>query len=89
MYIYIYKYIHIYMYIYIYIYIYEATFYSHLVLSFVHCSCFMQHYIHLKSDSHLPKKVCVICFIESPLKMKNDVKCFLFHLKSSFSSQDI
>ena len=32
------------------------------------------------------KKVCVICFIESPLKMIK--KCFLFHLESSFRSQD-
>ena len=40
----------------------------------------------LKSDSHLPKKI-VICLIESPLK--NDEKCFLFHLKSSFRFQDI
>ena len=40
----------------------------------------------LKSDSHLPKN-CVICFIESPLKMMK--KYFLFHLKSSFRDQDI
>ena len=33
------------------------------------------------------KKNNVICFIESPLKMMK--KCFLFHLKSSFGSQDI
>ena len=25
----------------------------------------------LKSDSHFPKKFCLICFIESPLKMMN------------------
>ena len=40
----------------------------------------------LKSDSHLPKKNCVIYFIESPLKMIKN--CFLFHLKS-FRFQDI
>ena len=33
------------------------------------------------------KKICVICFIKSPLKVIK--KCFLFHLKSSFHSQDI
>ena len=30
------------------------------------------------------EKVFFICFYENPLK--NDEKCFLFHLKSSFSS---
>ena len=40
----------------------------------------------LKSDSHLSKNF-VICFIESPLKMMKNA--FLFHLKSSFRSQDI
>ena len=39
----------------------------------------------LKSDSHLPKAVCVICLIESPLKeVKNT---FYFTLKTR--SQDI
>ena len=33
------------------------------------------------------KKICVICLTESPLKMIK--KCHLFHLKSSFRSQDI
>ena len=33
------------------------------------------------------KKICVICFIESPLKKYE--KCFLFHLKSSFRFRDI
>ena len=42
---------------------------------------------HLKSDFHLPEKFCGTCLIESPLK--NDEKCFLFHLTSSFRSQDI
>ena len=32
------------------------------------------------------KKICVICFIESPLKM---IKNTLFHLQSSFHFQDI
>ena len=35
----------------------------------------------------LSKKNCVNCLIESPFK--NDEKCFLFHLKSSFCSQAI
>ena len=30
------------------------------------------------------KKICVFCF-----SSRNDEKCFLFHLKSSFRSQDI
>ena len=38
-------------------------------------------YILLKSGSHL-RNFCFICF-------KNDEKYFLFHLKSSFRSQDI
>ena len=33
------------------------------------------------------KKICVICFIES--RLKNDEKCFLVYLKSSFRFQDI
>ena len=40
-----------------------------------------------KSDSHLPKKFLYICFNESPFKMMKNA--FLFHLKSSFRSQDI
>ena len=40
----------------------------------------------LKSDSHCPKKICFVCFSGSPLK--NDEKR-LFHLKSSFRSQNI
>ena len=36
----------------------------------------------LKAGSHLPKKICVICLIESPLKvMKN---AFYFILKALF-----
>ena len=41
----------------------------------------------LKSDSHLQKNFWVICFIEK--LFKNDEKCFLFHLKIIFRSQDI
>ena len=37
--------------------------------------------IFLKSDPHLPKK-CVICFIESPLKMMKNA--FYFILKALF-----
>ena len=40
----------------------------------------------LKTDSHLPNKICVIVFIESPLKIMENA---LFRLKSSFDSQDI
>ena len=41
-----------------------------------------------KSDSQLPKKIVLICFIESHLKrIKNAF--YIFHLKSSFHSQDI
>ena len=40
----------------------------------------------LKSDSHLPKKVCYLLDWEP---FKNDQKCFLFYLKSSFRSQDV
>ena len=36
----------------------------------------------LKSDSHIPKKMCVICFIESPLKMTKNA--FYFILKALF-----
>ena len=43
------------------------------------------HNIHyLNSDSHLPKKI--VLFKSSFNMLKN---CFLFHLKSSFCSQDI
>ena len=40
----------------------------------------------LKSDSHHPKK-CVLFVSLQPFK--TDEKWFLFHLKSSFRSQDI
>ena len=53
-------------------------------------SCFVEearkcafHFV----DSHIPEKICVICFIESPLKMMENA--FYFHLKTSFRSQDI
>ena len=36
----------------------------------------------LKSDSHLPPKNCVICFVESPLKMMKNA--FYFILKALF-----
>ena len=36
------------------------------------------------------KKMCIICFNESPTKMiKNNEKCFLFHLKRFFCSQNV
>ena len=40
----------------------------------------------LKSGSHLPKKM--FYFLQQK-PFKNDKKCFLFHLKRSFCSQDI
>ena len=40
----------------------------------------------LKSGSHFSKKI-VLYFSLKPFK--NDKKCFLFHLKNSFHSQDI
>ena len=36
----------------------------------------------LKPHSHLPKKICVICLIESPLKMMKNA--FYFILKALF-----
>ena len=41
----------------------------------------------LKSDSHLPNFVLI--FTSNDSHFKNDEKCFLFHLKSSFRSQGI
>ena len=38
--------------------------------------------MNLKSDSHLPKQICDICFIESPLKMMKNA--FYFTLKAPF-----
>ena len=38
--------------------------------------------IMLKSEFHLPKKLCIICFIESPLKMTKNA--FYFILKALF-----
>ena len=40
----------------------------------------------LKTDSHLPKKIVSFASLKA---LKNDEKCFLFHRKSSFRSQDI
>ena len=40
----------------------------------------------LKSDSHLPKQ---LFYLVQRKPFKNNEKCFLFHLKSSFRSQDI
>ena len=39
-------------------------------------------YDNLKSDSHLSQKNCIICFIESPLKMMKNA--FYFILKTLF-----
>ena len=43
------------------------------------CRCF-SWIVTLKSDSHLPKKICFIYFIESPLKMMKNA--FYFILKA-------
>ena len=40
----------------------------------------------LKSDSHLPKKMTLFVSLKA---FKDDKKCFLFHVKKSFCSQDI
>ena len=37
---------------------------------------------YLKSDSHIPKKICVICLTERPLKMMKNA--FHFILKAPF-----
>ena len=42
---------------------------------------------HLKSESHLPKRNCFICFNENLLKLTKNVFYFLFHPESSFCSQ--
>ena len=42
----------------------------------------VKHKKTLKSDSHIPKKNCVIYFIESPLKMMKNA--FYFILKALF-----
>ena len=68
---------------------------------FTHCSCFLpslsssdifnnyslirRNRWYLKLDSHLPK----IFYLLQWWPFKNDEKCFFFHLKSSFHSQDI
>ena len=39
-------------------------------------------YSYLKSDSHLPKKNCVICFIETPVKLMENTIYFI--LKALF-----
>ena len=41
----------------------------------------------LKSDSQLPKNFLFYLLHRKPFK--NDEKCFLFHLTSSFGSQDV
>ena len=40
----------------------------------------------LKSGFHLPKKFVFLLHLKP---FQNDTKCLLFHLKSSFGSQDI
>ena len=39
-----------------------------------------------KSGSHLPKKIFLFAWM---IVLKNDEKCFLFHLKGSFRPQDV
>ena len=42
--------------------------------------------VNLKSDSHPPKNNFLFALM---MALKNDEKCFLSHLQSSFRSQDI
>ena len=44
--------------------------------------CFLMFGKNLKSDSHLPNKICVICLIESPLTIMENA--FYFILKALF-----
>ena len=50
--------------------------------SFQNVMLLVKHKKTLKSDSHIPKKNCVIYFIESPLKMMKNA--FYFILKALF-----
>ena len=54
---------------------------------YFHSEIISELLIFLKSDSHLPKKEKHYWLQRKPFK--NDKKCFLFHLKSSFPSQNI
>ena len=47
-----------------------------------YCNMYFCWKIVLDSDPHLPKKNCIICFIESPLKMMKNA--FYFILKALF-----
>ena len=51
-----------------------------LIFSFPLCFEFNVFLKNLKSDSNLPKEVCIFCFIERPLKMMKNV--FYFILKA-------
>ena len=53
----------------------------------INSSMIFAYFILFKVGLSPSKKSCVICFIESPIKIMK--KHFLFHLKSSFCSQDI
>ena len=55
------------------------------LFSFLKDLSFLQN--NIKVGLSPSKKNVVMCFIESSLK--NDEECFLFHLKTSFRSQDI
>ena len=57
-------------------------FLCHYCWSFLWCN----YWKCLKSDSHLPKK---LIYLLQWKPLKNDEKCFLFHLKNSPRSQDI
>ena len=46
----------------------------------------LQKWSRLTSDSHLPKK---LFYLVQRKLFKNDENCFLFHLKSTFPSEDI
>ena len=47
--------------------------------------CFLMFGKNLKSDSHLPKKICVICLIESPLTIMENAFYFILKAQDEFS----
>ena len=62
-------------------------FFSEVIYSiFINSSIVFDTFFIIKVGPSPSKKICVNCFIESPLKM---MKNALFHLKSSFRSQYI
>ena len=70
------------MFYFIEIYLFSVSLYDNKgeLSSFIVKKMFVE--LDLKSDSHLPKKFCIICFIESPLKRMKEA--FYFILKALF-----